>query len=152
MAELNIQYWLGVACSEHAFAGRDMGIAQLGHGKHIAVKNLHKGDWIIYYSPKTKLAGGEKGQSFTTIGKITSDQAYQTEQSQGFCPWRVDVDYIPTIKPVPIHFLLDELDLTKNRGSNWGMAVRTSKVKLSFHDFQIISQAMGIEQESFSAK
>ena len=41
-------FWMGVASAQHARVGRDGGFAQLGHGKHIAVKSLRKGDWIVY--------------------------------------------------------------------------------------------------------
>lgn len=37
------RYWLAVACLNHTIAGQDAGIAQLGDGKHLAVKNLNKG-------------------------------------------------------------------------------------------------------------
>ena len=49
------RYWMGVACEQHARAGRDGGFAQLGHGKQSAVRGLKKGDWIVYYSPREKI-------------------------------------------------------------------------------------------------
>jgi hypothetical protein len=47
-----VAFWMGVASAEHARGGRDGGFAQLGHGKHMAVKSLRKGSWIVYYSPR----------------------------------------------------------------------------------------------------
>jgi hypothetical protein len=66
-------FWMGVASAEHARGGRDGGFAQLGHGKHMAVKSLSKGDWIVYYSPREGMGEGETVQAFTTIGRVTSD-------------------------------------------------------------------------------
>ena len=72
---------MGVASAEHARGGRDGGFAQLGHGKHMAVKSLRKGDWIVYYSPREGMGEGEAVQAFTTIGRVTSDAPYRAEQA-----------------------------------------------------------------------
>ena len=136
--------WMGVACARHARAGRDGGFAQLGHGKHAAVKALEKGDWIVYYSPREGLGEGEVIQAFTTIGCVVSDAPYQVEQSAGFSPHRVDVDYLAGAVPAPIHALLDRLDLTRGRGPNWGVVMRGAKRKLSAHDMAMIAEAMGV--------
>lgn len=138
--------WLGVACETHALAGKAGGFAQLGHGKHAAVKSLKKGDWIVYYSPTAEMGGDGKVQAFTTIGQVTSDEPYQVEQSEGFTPFRVDVDYAQDAKAAAIRPLLDKLDLTRDLGSKWGMAVRGSKAKLSDADMRTIAEAMGVNR------
>ena len=142
-----MSYWMGVACAEHTRAGRDGGFAQLGHGKHAAVKSLKRGDWIVYYSPREGMGEGEAVQAFTTIGRVTSDEPYQVEQSAGFAPFRVDVDYVSKAKPAPIKSLLDRLELTRERGSNWGIVMRGSKRKLSEHDMRMIAKAMEAEDD-----
>ena len=140
-----MSYWMGVACAEHTRAGRDGGFAQLGHGKHAAVKSLKRGDWIVYYSPREGMGDGDVVQSFTTIGRVTSDEPYQIEQSAEFAPFRVDVDYVSNARPAPIKPLLDRLELTKGRGANWGIVMRGSKRKLSEHDMRMTAKAMGAE-------
>ena len=139
--------WMGVACAEHTRAGHDGGFAQLGHGKHAAVKSLKRGDWIVYYSPREGMGEGEAVQSFTTIGRVTSDEPYQVEQSAGFAPFRVDVDYVSSARPATIKPLLDRLELTRERGSNWGIVMRGSKRKLSEHDMRVIAKAMSAEDD-----
>ncbi|NKX72524.1 EVE domain-containing protein [Rhodobacteraceae bacterium R_SAG1] len=139
--------WMGVASAEHARAGRDGGFAQLGHGKHEAVKSLKKGDWIVYYSPREKMGDGAAVQAFTTIGRVTSDAPYQVEQKAGFFPHRVDVDYFKGAKTAAIKPLLDELTLTQGRGPNWGIVMRGAKRQLENDDFRTIASAMGVEQE-----
>lgn len=145
-------FWMGVASADHAEAGRDGGFAQLGHGKHVAVKSLKRGDWIVYYSPRTALSGGDPVRAFTTIGCVTSDGPYQAEQAPGFYPFRVDVDYIADAERTPIAPLLEILDLTYGLGSKWGMAVRGPKAKLSLHDIKIIAEAMGVDPQAISAQ
>ena len=136
-------YWMGVACAEHTRAGRDGGFAQLGHGKHAPVRSLRRGDWIVYYSPRDRLDGGKTVQAFTTIGRVTSDAAYQVAQSEGFEPFRVDVDYVSNARPAPIKPLLDRLELTKGRGANWGIVMRGAKHRLTERDMHTIAAAMG---------
>lgn len=136
-------FWIGVASSDHASAGVEGGFAQLGHGKHSTIKSLRKGDWIAYYSPSTKIDGGAKVQAFTSIGKVTSKESYKVEQSESLSPWRVDVAYEKNAVAAPIRPLLEELDLTRGKGSKWGMALRSSKVKATDADLRTIAKAMG---------
>lgn len=144
-------FWMGVASAQHARGGRDGGFAQLGHGKHIAVKSLRKGDWIVYYSPREGMGEGETVQAFTTIGRVTSDGPYRAEQTMNLNPYRVDVDYLKDAEPAPIKPLLDELRLTRDSGANWGIVMRGTKRRLDETDMRRIAEAMGVlaEFESF---
>lgn len=121
-------FWMGVASAQHARGGRDGGFAQLGHGKHIAVKSLSKGDWIVYYSPREGMGEGEVVQAFTTIGRVTSDAPYRAEQAMNFNPYRVDADYLKDAEPAPIKPLLDRLRLTRDQGAHFIV----STIALSF--------------------
>lgn len=142
-----MNFWMGVASAEHARAGRDGGFAQLGHGKHEAVKSLRKGDWIVYYSPREKMGEGETVQAFTTIGQVTSEAPYQVEQTMGFHPFRVDVTYLEDARPAPIKPLLDQLKLTRGQGANWGIVMRGAKRKLDAADMRLIADAMGVKAD-----
>jgi hypothetical protein len=137
-------FWLGVASARHARGGLEGGFAQLGHGKHVAVKSLRKGDWIVYYSPREDLGAGATVHAFTTIGRVLSEAPYRAEQAMNFNPFRVDVAYLTHATPAPIKPLLAELRLTRNLGANWGLAVRGPKRRLEEADMRIIAQAMGV--------
>ena len=135
---------MGVASAEHARRGRDGGFAQLGHGKHVAVKALRKDDWIVYYSPREFMGSGETVQAFTTIGRVTSEAPYRVEQAMGFNPYRVDMHYLKNARPVPIKTLLNELRLTRDLVSSWGIVMRGPKRKLDEQDMRRIADAMGV--------
>lgn len=137
-------FWMGVASAQHARGGRDGGFAQLGHGKHIAVKSLRRGDWIVYYSPREGMGEGVALQAFTTIGRVTTESPYRAEQAMHFNPYRVDVDYLKDATAAPIKPLLDELRLTRDHGANWGIAVRGPKRRLDEEDIRRIADAMGV--------
>lgn len=140
-------FWMGVASAEHARRGRDGGFAQLGHGKHIAVKSLKKGDWIVYYSPREGMGEGATVQAFTTIGRVTSKAPYRFEQAMDFNPYRVDVDYLKAARPAPIRPLLDDLRLTRDHRANWGIVMRGAKRMLHEEDMRRIAEAMGVLAE-----
>lgn len=135
-------YWIGVASYDHVKTAAEKGFAQLGHGKASALKGLNKGDWIVYYSPKTQLRGGEKVQAFTSLGKIVSQSCYQVTGSDNFHPYRVDVDYQKQVELADVRPLLSTLQLTKDRGDQWGLAFHRSKIKICADDFKAISKAM----------
>ena len=138
-------YWIGVAARDHVKVGERNGFAQLGHGKESALSNLKRNDWIVYYSPKTKLEGGDTVQAFVSIGKIVSDTPYVAKVSDNFKPYRVDVNYKEFAKEASIRPLLNELKLTKERGKNWGLVFRRSKIKVDKSDFKIIADAMKVD-------
>jgi EVE domain len=142
-----VTFWMGVASAQHARGGRDGGFAQLGHGKHIAVKSLKKGDWIVYYSPREGIGEGTVVQAFTAIGRVTSDAPYRVEQAMNFNPYRVDVDYLKDAEPAAIKPLLDELSLTRDHGANWGIVMRGPKRRLDEMDMRRIAEAMGVLEE-----
>jgi hypothetical protein len=142
-----VTFWMGVASAEHARGGRDGGFAQLGHGKHVAVRSLRKGDWIVYYSPREGIRDGQAVQAFVTIGRVTSEAPYRAEQAMNFHPYRVDVQYLKDAEPAPIKPLLSELRLTRDHGANWGMVMRGPKRRLDEIDMRKIAEAMGVLAE-----
>ena len=52
-------------------------------------------------------------------------------------------------RPAPIKPMLNDLELTRGRGSNWGIVMRESKRKLSENDMRQIAQAMGLSEDVF---
>lgn len=144
-----MNWWLGVASRDHVAAAVEGSFAQLGHGKRSAVAALEAGDGIIYYAPRTRMKGGEPVQSFVAIGKVRSGDPYPVEMNENFEAYRVDVDYL-SAKEADIHPLLDKLDFTKDLGSKWGVAVRTSKRRLKSADAKRIVEAMGADLSCFN--
>lgn len=140
-------FWMGIASAEHARRGRDGGFAQLGHGKHSAVKSLKPGDWIVYYSPRERMGEGPVVQAFTTIGRVISPAPYLFPQAMNFNPYRVDVAYLAEARPAPVKPLLPLLHLTRNLGASWGMVMRGPKRKLERADMLIIAEAMGVRAQ-----
>ena len=137
-------YWLGVAAKQHVAAGVQGGYAQLGHGKHAAVASLQLGDWLIYYAPRETLDGGDAVQAFVAAGRVFSGAPYQVDVGSGFRPHRVDVAY-EAGQPAAVRPLLSKLDLTRDLGSHWGAAFRTSKRRLTERDARLIAAAMGAD-------
>ncbi|WP_245602099.1 EVE domain-containing protein [Hamadaea tsunoensis] len=132
-----MRYWLGVVCRDHVQLGTARGIAQLGHGKRDGLARLSAGDWLVYYSPRTSLRGGEPLQAFTALGELPDDDIWQAHEGD-FHPWRRRVAYREDTVETPIRSLA--LDLTA--GPNWGYQLRRGLITLTEHDFATISAAM----------
>lgn len=80
------RFWIGVVSEEHVKIGEKDGFAQLCHGKHAPLKRMNAGDWLIYYSPKTKYPDGNPLQAFTAIGMVKSGNVYQVQMAPEFFP------------------------------------------------------------------
>lgn len=140
------KYWINVVSRDHVERGVAGGFTQANHGKPWALRKMQRGDWIIFYSPKTAFSGGEPLQAFTAIGEIVDDEPYQAEMSPDFHPWRRDVDFKQSTE-APIRPLIDELDFIENKKS-WGYKFRFGVLEINRDDFLTITKAMTTQKDT----
>ena len=135
------QYWIGVVSREHVKRGEAGSFCQLCHGKAWPMRKMKPDDWLIYYSPREKMRGGDPVQAFTAIGKINNREPYEFDMG-GFIPTRRDVTYYPA-KNAPIRPMLEALSFIPDLRS-WGMVFRRGMIEISRADFILIATAMGV--------
>jgi predicted RNA-binding protein len=134
------KYFIGVVCREHVRKGVKLGIAQVGHGKRTGLARMHKGDWLIYYSPNLGMDSKEPLRAFTALGKIVDDEIFQVEESETFKPFRRRAKY-SKVTETPITPLIDNLSFIKNKKS-WGYVFRFGLVEIPEADFELIASKM----------
>ena len=132
------KYWIIVASEDHVMRGVSLGIAQAGHGKRSGLARMHKGDMIVYYSPKTRFDGGEVLHAFTAIGEIVDDEIFQVKETHDFKPFRRKVQYTK-IGEVRIEPLVQDLTFIRNKKS-WGYAFRFGLLEIQKDDFDRIRE------------
>jgi hypothetical protein len=137
------KYWIGVASRDHVMKGIEGGFCQLCHGRMSAVRRLSPGDWIVYYSPRSEMRGGEAVQAFTAIGKIKTGEPYLFDMGLGFVPPRRDVDFVACTE-APIRPLIDRLGFIENKKS-WGYRFRFGILDVPAEDFKLIAAAMNAD-------
>lgn len=49
-----MKFWINTISKNHVLKGVEGGFTQADHGKNTRLKALAKGDYIIFYSPKTE--------------------------------------------------------------------------------------------------
>lgn len=133
--------WLGVVSRAHVRRGVAEGFAQVCHGRAAPLRRMKPGDYLVYYSPSTEMAGGEPLRAFTALGRVQDDQVFQFDMGGGFVPFRRRIVYEQNVREVPLATLKDRLELCAS--PNWGMALRRGHLPLSEHDFRLIAAAMG---------
>jgi EVE domain len=132
--------WINTVSRDHVLRGVEGRFTQANHGKPHMLRKMARGDWIIFYSPRTALEGGEPLQAFTAIGQIADDEPYQVEMTTDFHPWRRSVDFLPC-NEVPIRRLIDELDFILDK-KRWGYRFRFGVFSIDGHDLELIRAAM----------
>lgn len=137
---LAMKYWISTISRDHVQAGVDGGFTQAGHGKSAGLKRLNHHDWLVFYSPKTSLDGGERLQAFTAIGEVADDELYQVEMAPGFVPWRRNVTFVDCVE-TPISPLIDSLSFIEDK-KRWGYMFRFGLFEIPQRDFELIKQAM----------
>jgi hypothetical protein len=137
-----MRYWIGVASRDHVDNGVEGGFCQLCHGKAAAMRKMSPGDWIIYYSPRSEMRGGEPVQAFTAIGRVKEGAPYPFDMGGGFVPTRRDVDFLPC-RAAPIRPLVERLSFIRNKRS-WGAAFRFGHLEIPEADFRLIADAMNV--------
>ncbi|MFC3803517.1 EVE domain-containing protein [Cohnella sp. GCM10012308] len=134
------RYWIGVVSASHVQRGVQGGFAQMCHGKAAPLRRMRPGDWLVYYSPRTEMGGGEPLQAFTAIGRVADDRVYEYAMSATFVPFRRNIDYV-ACREARIADLLDRLSFTSGK-QNWGYPFRTGQFEIAREDFFIIAEAM----------
>jgi predicted RNA-binding protein len=135
-----VKYWINTISRDHVRRGVDGGFTQAGHGKKTGLARLGEGDWIVFYSPKTSLEGGEVLQAFTAIGQVADGELYQFEMAPGFVPWRRNVKFYDC-QEAPIRPLIDELSFIADK-THWGYKFRFGLFEIPKEDFELIKSAM----------
>jgi predicted RNA-binding protein len=130
------KYWIIVASEDHVTRGVSLGIAQAGHGKQSGLARMHKGDMMVYYSPKARFDSSEALHAFTAIGVIEDDALFQVEETPDFRPFRRKVHYIKTGE-VRIEPLVQDLTFIRYKKS-WGYAFRYGLLEIPKEDFDRI--------------
>ena len=134
------RFWVGVVSASHVRLGVQGGYAQLCHGKAAPLRRMHRGDWLLYYSPRTDMNQGPPLQSFTAIGQVDDDNVYEYAMSESFVPFRRNIRYLPC-REIAISRLLQELDFTHGR-QHWGYLFRRGHFEIGRDDFLKIAQVM----------
>lgn len=114
--------WINTVSREHVLRGVNGRFTQANHGKPTLLAKMSRGDWIVFYSPKTDYPDGEPLQAFTAIGQVADDQAYRAEMASGFYPWRRKVDFLPCAE-TPIRPMIDQLNFIEDK-KRWGYRFR----------------------------
>ncbi|GKS11802.1 hypothetical protein YDYSY3_28020 [Paenibacillus chitinolyticus] len=135
-----LRYWIGVVSASHVQRGVQGGFAQMCHGKSAPLRRMQPGDWLVYYSPRTEMGGGEPLQAFTAIGRVADDRVYEYAMSATFVPFRRNIEYVPC-REARIVDLLDRLYITRGK-RNWGYPFRTGHFEIDREDFLTIAEAM----------
>ncbi len=141
-----MRFWVNTISRDHVARGVAGGFTQAGHGKATGLRRLHAGDWLVFYSSKTSLRGGEPLQAFTAIGRVADDELYQVEMAPGFVPWRRNVEFADCTE-APIRPLIDELTFINDK-QRWGYVFRRGLFEIPEADFELISRALGADASS----
>jgi hypothetical protein len=132
--------WINTVSRDHVQRGVRGRFTQANHGKADALRRMARGDWIIFYSPRTEHPDGAPVQAFTAIGQVVDDEPYQVEVSPDFQPWRRNVDFLDCAE-TPVRPLIDELEFIENK-QRWGYKFRFGVFKIADSDFERIRAAM----------
>ena len=135
-----MNHWINTISRDHVKLGVKGGFTQAGHGKITGLKKLKKGDWMIFYSPKTAFKDGEPLQTFTALCRITGGEPYQVTLESGRQPWRLDAEFMQC-REVPIKPLIGDLNFIQDK-THWGYMFRFGLFQIPEADFELIKQAM----------
>lgn len=141
-----MKFWINTVSRDHVLLGKKGGFIQAGHGKASPLKRLSKGDYVIYYSPRTSLKNGESLQRFTAICRIQDDLIYQAETELSFCPYRRGATYFD-VTEVEIKPLIPSLSFIKNKRS-WGFMFRVGLFAITKADFDLIAKQMKLRSRN----
>jgi hypothetical protein len=133
-------HWINTVSRDHVRRGVTGGFTQANHGKPDVLRRLARGDWIVFYSPKTDYPKGDPLQAFTALGQVVDDEPYQVEMTADFHPYRRKVEFVGSAE-TPILPLIDHLEFLEDK-ARWGYRFRFGLFRIGEHDFEILRAAM----------
>jgi len=142
------KYWINVISKDHVLRGVQGGFTQADHGKNTRLQRLQKGDFLVFYSPKTQYQHGIVLQTFTALGEIIDINPYQVEDSECFHPWRRNLRFLES-REAPIRPLIDKLTFIQDP-KRWGYPFRRGLFEISALDFRCIAGAMTCDLHEFT--
>ncbi len=143
MDDQGVRCWVNAVSLEHVQLGVEGGFTQADHGRSTRLKRLRRGDWLVFYSPRTAMRAGRPLQEFTALGRIRGTEPYQVAMSPDFNPWRLAVDFRP-VTAAPARPLVGDLDFIADP-KRWGYPFRRGLFEIGQADFRRIAEAMGID-------
>ena len=132
--------WINTVSRDHVQQGVRGRFTQANHGKPHMLSRMARGDFIVFYSPKTAHPDGEPLQAFTAIGQIADDEPYQAAVTPEFAPWRRTVDFLAS-NETPIRPLIDDLHFIEDK-KRWGYRFRFGVFRIDDHDLALIRRVM----------
>ena len=144
--ETRTGYWVNTVSRAHVERGVREGIVQSNHGKATGVRQLRRGDLVVFYSPRTDYPEGEPLQAFTALGRVIDDVPYQVEMTPDFHPWWRRMAFLPCGE-APIRPLLDDLDFIPDP-AKWGMPFRRGLFRVGEADFRRVAAAMRVDLDA----
>src|ERR1700755_1101213 len=125
---------------DHVARGVRGRFTQANHGKPNMLRKMSRGDWVVFYSPRTVYPDGEPLHAFTAIGQVADDEPYQAEVTDDSHAWRRNVDFLDCPE-TPIKPLIERLGFIEDK-SRWGYRFRFGVFRIGDHDLEVIRSAM----------
>jgi hypothetical protein len=132
--------WINTVSRDHVERGVRGRFTQANHGKPNLLRKMARGDWVVFYSPRTEHPDGEPLQAFTAIGQVADDEPYHAETSGDVEMWRRNVDFLSCAE-TPIRPLIEQLDFIEDK-KRWGYKFRFGLFRIDDHDLDVIRSAM----------
>lgn len=133
-------YWVAAISKEHAMRGVAGGFIQVCHGKEAPLRRMKKGDYVLVYSSKISMEGGEKCQAFTAVGQVKDDEIYPFQMSETLTPFRRAIEFLEC-RESSILPLINHLEFIPNKKS-WGYPFRFGFFEIKENDFNLITSKM----------
>lgn len=143
------KYWINVISKERVLAAVAEGVMQ-SQDNEAHLNRMKKGDWVVFYSPRTDIEGVTKLQSFTAIGQIADHTIYPVEKAPTLKIFRRKMDYVSS-KETPLIPLIQHLLFIVNK-KHWGTVFKLSLIQIPDVDFQYIAKQMGFSLPEYISK
>lgn len=132
--------WINTVSRDHVELGVRGRFTQANHGKPHMLRKMARGDWLVFYSPRTVYPDGPPLQAFTAIGQVADDEPYLDRASSDFEAWRRNVDFLDCTE-TPIRPLISQLAFIQDK-TRWGFKFRSGVFRIDDADMEVIRSAM----------
>jgi hypothetical protein len=137
------RFWVNIVSLDHVEKGVAGGFVQASHGDKEGLEALSRGDYVAFYSPRTRFRKGKPLQEFTALGLVEDGEPHRVDGSaKGL--WQCHMNFLDA-NQTPIQPLVNDLVFIPDK-ERWGLPFNKGLFEIERADFSCIAKAMGLPE------
>jgi EVE domain-containing protein len=139
------RFWINIVSLDHVRKSVAGGFLQSSRGEKEGLDVVSRGDYVLFYSPRTQFRQGKPLQQFTALGMVQDGEPYRVTSGTSNS-WQYHMEFSDA-EPTLLEPLVSDLAFIPDK-EKWGLPYNKGLFQIERDDFVRIVQAMGVSEST----